>query len=698
MDNLLEFLHPLANASMAISGDGSILDVNAATVKLLKCDKHTLTSKNLIDLAEDPAEKIRTLIQRWRKSRVMMPGMVSLQVNGEKLALRCSGAVIRPHGEPASHVILLQLESKNNSIKEFTALNNKISQLDKEVKLRKKSQDALLKANSELETRVAERTQALNEALINSQHAAKAKAEFLANMSHEIRTPMNGVIGMLYLLRNTKLLPEQQDMANTASYSAESLLSLLNDVLDYSKIESGRIEIEEIEFNVIDLIEDIANLFAPKTEEKGVEIIVKTSNDLPPLIYSDPTRLRQVIMNLTGNAVKFTEGGEIVLAIENVACDGDHYQLKFSVKDTGIGIAEVHQSKVFELFKQADGGTTRKYGGTGLGLSISKHLVELLGGEFQLDSALNKGSTFSFVISVRAKHSQTSLEQKYALLQGTKALIVDDNKTNLQIIERLLEKWGMSYDSIEDSREAMAFFEQSINDQKPYDFILSDMMMPAMDGLALADKLLHHKNIHHTKFILLTSLSDSKIPDRARAMGIHACLSKPVRQAMLRDTMSNLLFDASHAQKVDEPINAEQTVLATINEDQLILIAEDNKINQKVVVGILKGLGYQGTIANNGQEAFDMVNSGQFAIVLMDVQMPKVDGYQATRLIRALNSEKKHIPIIAMTANAMEGDKEKCLAVGMNDYVSKPINVNELNQVLQNWLDFDGHEYKQVVN
>jgi len=698
MDNLLEFLHPLPIASIAISGDGNILDVNAAAVKLLKCDKQTLISKNLIDLVEDPPEKIHTLIQRWRKSRGMMPGMVSIQANGETLDLRCSGAVIRTHGDPASHVILLQLQPKNHSTKQFSALNNKISQLDKEVKLRKKAQEELQKANSELEARVAERTQELHEALINSQHAAKSKAEFLANMSHEIRTPMNGVIGMLYLLRNTKLLPEQQDMANTASYSAESLLSLLNDILDYSKIESGRIEIEEIEFDIIHLVEDIANLFAPKTEEKGVEIIVKTCNDLPPLIYSDPTRLRQVIMNLTGNAVKFTESGEIVLAIENIACHDDHYQLKFSIKDTGIGIAKASQSKVFELFKQADGGMTRKYGGTGLGLSISKHLIQLLGGDIQLDSELNKGSTFSFVLSVRAKHSQTSSEQKHALLQGTKVLIVDDNKTNLHIIEKLLETWEMSYDSIEDSLEAMALFEQSINDQKPYDFILSDMMMPVMDGLALADKVLHHKNINHTKFILLTSLTDNNIPDQARAMGIHACLSKPVRQAMLHDTISNILFESSHAQTVTEPINTNKSAITAINKNQLILIAEDNKINQKVVIGILKALGYQGKIANNGQEAFDMVNSGQFALVLMDVQMPDVDGYQATRLIRSLNSEKKHIPIIAMTANAMKGDKEKCLAVGMNDYVSKPIDVKELNQVLQHWLDFDTCDYKRVVN
>lgn len=553
-----------------------------------------------------------------------------------------------------------------------------IRSLKEEIKNRHESEEDLREMTVNLENIVKDRTVELSKALEVSLEAAKSKGEFLANMSHEIRTPMNGVLGMLQLLKDTSLVAEQKDYVTTAYKSAETLLTLLNDILDFSKIEAGKIDLESIDFNLHETIEDVAALLAESAHKKDIELLTRTAVNVPVMIKGDPTRLRQVLFNLTSNAIKFTESGEVLINVKLDKKNDDNVIVRLEVSDTGIGIPEEAQSKIFEIFKQEDGSTTRKYGGTGLGLAISRKLSQLMGGDITVQSSPGAGSTFSFTISVDNSKLKSADEREHEQLSNINALIVDDNETNRKILESILTSWNIKHSSVEDGFEALEEIRKQRDNEQAYDLILLDMMMPGMNGLEVAEALQSENN--ESKIIMLTSLTNENIQDKSKSVGIAACIHKPVKKSLLLDTIMaslelELINDKEH---VEEVVVEESNCLP-------VLVVEDNIINQKVVAGMLKSLGYSFDIVNNGQECLDSYIAEKYSLVLMDCQMPVMDGFLATKELRK-NTDSKSALIIAMTANAMEGDREMCIEAGMNDYISKPVTKDDLSVMLNKWL------------
>lgn len=557
-----------------------------------------------------------------------------------------------------------------------------IRSLKEEIVTRHETENELRDMTHNLEDIVKERTVELSNALIKSEEAAKSKGEFLANMSHEIRTPMNGVLGMLQLLTDTELNIEQKDYVSTAYTSAETLLTLLNDILDFSKIEAGKIEIESVDFNLHETIEDVAALLAESAHKKNIELLTLMSANVPTMIKGDPTRLRQILFNLTSNAIKFTDSGEVLINVKLDKKDEDGFTIRYEVSDTGIGIVESAQSKIFEIFKQEDGSTTRKYGGTGLGLAISRKLSRIMGGDISVKSSPGAGSTFSFTINAEKSNLKSADKREHNLLKDINALIVDDNETNRKILETILTSWNIKYSSAENGVEALnAIHEQSLLN-KPYDLILLDMMMPGMNGLEVAEKLKAEHN--KPNIIMLTSLTDNNIQEKSKLAGISACIHKPVKKSLLLDTiMASLELGLA-----EDDVQTSNVSAAEEKKVLPILVVEDNVINQKVVSGMLKILGYSFDVVNNGQECLDIYNPLKHSLILMDCQMPVMDGFLATGSLRK-DERNKGVLIVAMTANAMEGDRETCIEAGMNDYISKPVNKADLSAMLKKWLPDD---------
>lgn len=562
---------------------------------------------------------------------------------------------------------------------------------------RKLAEEALRQAKEEADTLnnyLKEQTTIAREMATRAEMASIAKSEFLANMSHEIRTPMNGVIGMTGLLLDTELNAEQRHYAGIIRSSGEALLGLINDILDFSKMEAKKLELEVIDFDLAALLDDLGATLAFRAGEKGLELLSFIAPEVPTQLRGDPGRLRQILTNLAGNALKFTDQGEIRISVspaEEIRQNARDVTLMFSVRDTGIGIPEDKIGQLFDKFTQVDASTTRKYGGTGLGLAISKQLVHLMGGEIGVDSRMGKGSDFWFTIRLsRASETIPSETAPVAILENIRVLIVDDNATNRQILETHLAHWRMRPVQAGNGFEALDLLHEARKAEDPFAVVITDMQMPEMDGETLGKTIKADADLRDTRLIMLTSLGVGDDSARLLQIGFSAHTTKPIRMTELKSLLSRILSGkpAIPQQRAGEFSSPLATVRPLINTKARILVVEDNITNQQVALGILKKLGLSGDAVANGEEAVTALETIPYDLALMDMQMPVMDGIAATRRIRAPESSvlNREIPIIAMTANALQGDRERCLEAGMNDYLAKPVSPDALAAMLSKWL------------
>jgi len=580
------------------------------------------------------------------------------------------------------------LESSVRNLLHDPAINGVVIN-SRDITARRQAEEEIRKLNDDLERRVADRTRQLETAKTMAEAANQSKSEFLANMSHEIRTPMNGILGMTELALDTDLTQEQREYIVTVRASADALLDIINDILDFSKIEAGKLSLDLIAFNFRNHLAQTMKPLALRAHQKGLELTCDVRPGVPEEVVSDPTRLRQIIVNLVGNAIKFTETGEVAVQASAASAPSGGAALHFAVRDTGIGIPAEKQRLIFDAFSQADGSTARRFGGTGLGLTISSRLVEMMGGSISVESSLGRGSCFHIIIPVAVAQPAAPVRPAdESRAAGLPVLIVDDNETNRRLLKEMLERWKMKPVLAASAEEGLALLKNGALPKSEFDLLLIDANMPAMDGFTMVERIRTQPSLRAAAIMMLTSAGQRGDASRCRELGVAAYLVKPIIPSQLLDAILIILGNAKQATEAPQPPQASQPQAArlitqhTLRETQRtlrILLAEDNPVNQRLASRLFEKRGHSVVIVGNGRAAVEAFAKQAFDVIVMDVSMPEMDGLEATAAIRATEKTAGgHVPVIAVTAHAMKGDREKCLAAGMDGYVAKPLQPKEL--------------------